>query len=88
MDKLGLPMFTPDMLQRVRDFDMKTPGQGLMTLNESFWGLDPEAAQLAFIKKFDTMKKVEAAVQTGDHICLGIVSGVVNHMAPAGKCLF
>ncbi len=84
MDQLGLPDFTPDMLHRVRDFDMKTPGKGLMTENESFWGLDPEAAQLAFIKKFDTMKKVEAAVRTCDHVCLGIVSGVVNHMAPAG----
>jgi hypothetical protein len=84
MDKLYLPKFTPDMLKRVKDHDMKTPGEGLMTLNESFWGPDPETSQLQCIRKFDTMQKIKNAVDIGNHVCLGIVSGVVNHMAPAG----
>lgn len=86
MDKLQLPKFSPDMLQLVRDYDMKTPGEGLMTVNASCWGPDPETAQLEYIKRFDTMQKIKEAVEIGNRVCLEIVSGVVNHMAPAGLC--
>ena len=51
-------------------------------INKPFFKYSP--IRMHANKKIDTMKKVEAAVQTGDHICIGIVSGVVNHIAPAG----
>jgi hypothetical protein len=86
MDKLELPKFTPDMLKLVTDYDMKTPGEGLMTVNDSCWGHDPETAQLEYIRRFDTMQKINEAVKIGNRVCLEIVSGVVNHMAPAGWC--
>ena len=34
------------------DFDMKTPGAGLMTINAKLWGPDPVAAQMEFLKRF------------------------------------
>jgi hypothetical protein len=85
MDELQLPKFTPDMLGRVKDFDIKTPGAGLMTENDSLWGVDPESVQLKLLEKYNTIKKVKTASQLCDAVCLGIVSGVVNHMAPAGQ---
>jgi hypothetical protein len=88
MDKLQLPKFTPEMLANVQDFDMRTPGEGLMTVNDSLWGLDPEREQLKILRKYDTMKKVKIALQLCDDACLGMVSGVVNHMAPAGLDFF
>lgn len=84
MNELQLPQFTPTMLKMVKDFDMKTPGAGLMTENDSLWGADPERAQLQLLEKYNTMKKVKSALQLCDAVCLGVVSGVVNHMAPAG----
>lgn len=86
MDKLGLPQFPPENLKRVQDFDMKTPKQGLMTINEHFWGPDPEAAQIDFMKQFNTVAKVKCAVQMGKEVCLEVLAGVINHMAPAGEC--
>ena len=88
MDQLGLPKFGPDQLEDVEDFDMTTPGAGLMTLNAKFWGRDPEAAKVEFMKKFDTVKKVKGAVQVGKAVCLKVLSGVVNHIAPAGTNRF
>lgn len=91
IDKLGLPKFGPEQLEDVEDFDMKTPGAGLMTLNAKFWGLDPEAAKVEFLKKFDTVAKVKGAIQVGKAVCLKVLSGVVNHIAPAGTnrfCLY
>lgn len=86
MDKLRLPQFPPEHLRRVQDFDMKTPKEGLMTVNDHFWGPDPEAAQIEFIKQFNTVAKVKNAVQMGREICLEVLAGVINHMAPAGDC--
>lgn len=88
MDQLGLPKFGPEQLEDVEDFDMTTPGAGLMTLNAKFWGRDPEAAKVEFMKKFDTVKKVKGAVQVGKAVCLKVLSGVVNHIAPAGTNRF
>ena len=66
---------------------MKTPGAGLMTVNAKFWGPDPEAAKTEFMKQFDTIGKVKVAVQVGKTVCLKVLSGVVNHIAPAGTNL-
>lgn len=84
MDKFGLPLFPPENLKRVQDFD--TPKEGLMTVNEHFWGPDPEAAQIDFMKQFNTVAKVKSAVQIGKEVCLEVLAGVINHMAPAGEC--
>ena len=66
---------------------MKTPGQGLMTINAHFWGADAEAAQKLYMKQFDTIAKVKRAVQIGNTVCLKVLSGAVNHIAPAGMKL-
>ncbi len=63
---------------------MKTPGHGLMTVNDKFWGPDPKAAQLQFLRQFNTVDKVKSAVRLGKDICLELLAGVINHMAPAG----
>ena len=85
MDRLGIPLFTIDMLKRVKDYDVKTPGHGIMTFNKELWGPDPEKAQLNVMKKFNTMEKIRSAFLIGNLVCTETLSGVVNHMAPGGQ---
>ena len=73
------------MLNRTSDFDMKTAGTGLMSTNAKFWGQDPQREQVDFLKQFDTMAKCKSAVQILKTVCLKVLSGVINHIAPAGK---
>jgi hypothetical protein len=66
------------------DYDIKTPGQGIMTFNKDLWGESPDAAQLDILNTFNTMNKIKSAVAMGNLVCTEILCGVVNHMAPAG----
>ena len=61
MTKLRIPLFTADMLHRVVDRDISTPGEGLMTMNRFLWGDDPTSMQLEILNHFDTVHKVKAA---------------------------
>ena len=61
MDRLGIPPFTIDMLKHVKDYDVRTPGQGIMTFNKALWGPEPEKAQLDVVKKFNTIDKIRSA---------------------------
>ena len=61
MTKLRIPLFTADMLHRVVDRDISTPGEGLMTMNRFLWGDDPTSMQLEILNHFDTVDKVKAA---------------------------
>ena len=56
-----------------------------MTLNQHFWGADYDNAIMKFLEQFDTVPKVQAAKKCGTAVCLQTLSGVVNHMAPAGQ---
>jgi hypothetical protein len=64
MTKLGIPMFTANMLHRVVDRDIGTPGEGLMTMNEFLWGDDPSSLKLEILNRFDTVEKVNAAFRS------------------------
>ena len=60
MDRLGIPRFTIDMLKHVTDYDVRTPGQGIMTFNKKLWGPEPEKAQLDVMKSSTRWTKLEA----------------------------
>jgi hypothetical protein len=62
-------IYISNMLKLVTDYDMKTPAEGLMTVNDSSWGHDPETAQLEYIKRFDTMQKIRKAVKIAPPQC-------------------
>ncbi len=64
MTKLGIPLFTANMLHRVVDRDIGTPGEGLMTMNEFLWGDDPYSMKLLVLNRFDTVDKVNAAFRS------------------------
>ena len=64
MTKLGIPPFTVNMLHLVVDRDIGTPGEGLMTMNEHFWGDDPSRMKLEILNRFDTVEKVNAAFRS------------------------
>jgi hypothetical protein len=64
MTKLGIPLFTADMLHRVVDRDIGTPGEGLMTMNEFLWGDDPSSTKLLILNRFDSVEKVNAAFRS------------------------
>jgi hypothetical protein len=64
MPKLGIPLFTANMLQRVVDRDIETPGEDLMTMNEFLWGDDPSSLKLEILNRFDTVEKVNAAFRS------------------------
>ena len=52
MDKLGMPEFGEDMLSKIQDFDMSTPGQGLASMNEHLWGENPQSRMLSILQGF------------------------------------
>jgi hypothetical protein len=56
-----------------------------MTVNAKMWGPNPETSQTELLKQFNTLSKVKSAVQVGKTVCLKVLSGVVNHIAPAGR---
>ena len=66
-------------------FDVRTPGAGLMTINENLWGNEPKKSQLKILNRFNDFKKIEGAFHIGKCICMLILTGIINHMAPAGK---
>jgi hypothetical protein len=43
------------LLNCTSDFDMKTPGAGLMTVNAKMWGPNPETSQTELLKQFNTL---------------------------------
>jgi hypothetical protein len=85
MDRMGLPSFTKDMLEKVQgdvmifmialslltqlptlnrdpsDFDVNTPGQGLMTLNNHLWGEDATRRQIDLLNTFDNPSKLQGS---------------------------
>ena len=56
-----------------------------MTLNRHFWGDDTESVQLKILNTFNSIEKAQHAEKVGRSICLSILTGVINHMAPAGQ---
>ena len=64
LSTLGIPPFTANMLHRVVDRDIGTPGEGLMTMNEFLWGDDPSSLKLEILNRFDTVEKVNAAFRS------------------------
>jgi hypothetical protein len=56
-----------------------------MTMNQFFWGTDVVGKQLEFLNKFDTVDKVKIAFHAAQSVCMNILTGVINHMAPAGQ---
>ena len=85
MNMMGLPEFTRPMLASVKDYDVKTPGKGIQTMNDHLWGEGPAAKQLEILNKFNTPSKAESALNSGRSICLRVLTGLISHMGPAGQ---
>ena len=58
-----------------------------MSVNAKFWGRDPQREQVEFMKQFNNMAKVKSAIQILKAVCLKVLAGGVNHIAPAGKLI-